>query len=205
MKILVADDDPVSLAAVASNLELFGHQVIEASNGTTAWDLLKVPDAPKLAILDWMMPGLSGIDICQQVRKIQTNEPPYLIILTARDTHEDILVALNAGADEFLSKPVAPLELRARIDVGRRMINLRSSLAEHARKLEEALEQVKTLEGFLPICSYCKRIRDDQQYWQQIEKYIATRTNAVFTHGICPTCWEMHVRPRLEKLERKDD
>jgi sigma-B regulation protein RsbU (phosphoserine phosphatase) len=205
VKILVADDDPVTLAMVVSNLELFGHEVVEAADGTAAWELLQAPDGPKLAILDWMMPGMSGIDVCQRVRSVQTKEPPYLIILTSRDGQKDTLVALNAGADEFLSKPVDPLELRARIDVGRRMITLRNALAEHARKLEEALARVKTLEGFLPICSYCKRIRDDQQYWQRIENYLTTHTNAVFSHSICPRCWEAHVRPRIEAIETEDD
>jgi phosphoserine phosphatase RsbU/P len=204
MKILVADDDSVSLATVAANLELFGHETVEVTDGKAAWERLKEPEAPKIAVLDWMMPGLNGIEICQRVRGLQVKDPPYLIILTSRDTHDDVLIALNAGADEFLCKPVDPMELRARVDVARRMITLRSALAEHARRLEDAIDRIKTLEGFLPICSYCKKVRDDQSYWQKIEDYIAAHTNAVFSHGVCPACWEKHIRPEIEKIEDDD-
>lgn len=202
MKILVADDDNVTLAVVSMTLEVFGYEIVEASDGEEAWKILQQPDAPQLVILDWNMPGLDGTEVCRKVRSLQSGQPCYLIILTSRDNEKDVLEALNAGADEFLTKPVNPWELRARIEVGKRLITLQNSLADHVQRLQEALDQVKTLQGILPICAYCKKIRNDQQYWQQVEDYISNRTNATFSHGVCPDCMEIHVGPELEELKR---
>ncbi len=204
MRILLADDDVVTRVSVAATLEMFGHEVLEASDGTEAWEVLQKPGAPMLVILDWMMPGMDGIDVCRRLRGLLPELPPYVIILTARDTQEDVLVALEAGADEFLAKPVNPLELKARVEVGRRLVSLQASLAEHGHRLQQALDQVRTLHGILPICSYCKKIRNDQQYWTQVEQYVSENTEAVFSHGICPQCWEIHVRPDMDDLLRQD-
>lgn len=202
MKILIADDDPASRSLLAATLEMFGFEVLVTADGTQAWEILQGEDAPQLAILDWVMPGLDGIQICQQTRALPTDRPPYLIILTSRDSKADVLEALNAGADEFLSKPFDPMELRARIQVGKRMITLQNSIADRVHELQAALNQVRTLQGILPICAYCKKIRNDQDYWQQVEHYIASNTEATFTHGICPECWEKHVVPQLEDIHR---
>jgi CheY-like chemotaxis protein len=202
MKILVVDDDPISRKTVTALVGMYGHETVEAEDGVQAWEILQQPDPPLLAILDWMMPGLDGVQVCRRARARQEERPLYLIILTSRTLKGDLLEALNAGADEFLTKPVDPLELRARIEVGKRVIDLQGSLANHVRQLQEALDQIKTLQGIVPICSYCHRIRNDQSYWEQLEQFISANTGAVFSHGICPDCYEHTVRPELDELER---
>lgn len=203
MKILVADDDPVSRAILASSLGVFGCEAVEVEDGTAAWEVLQRPDAPRLAILDWMMPGLDGTEVCRLVRAKEMELPPYLIILTSRDGKGDLLEALEAGADEFVAKPFDPGELRARIAVGRRMLALQGTLADHVHRLQEALDQVRTLQGIVPICSYCKKIRNDEKFWEQLELYITEHTGATFSHGVCPECYETRVRPELEDLKRE--
>jgi CheY-like chemotaxis protein len=155
------------------------------------------PDAPRLALLDWMMPGLDGPDVCRKVRGQAGREPPYLILLTSRGAKEDVVVGLHSGADDYLTKPFDRGELQARLQVGRRILTLQHSLADRVRELESALAQVKQLQGLLPICCYCKKIRDDQNYWQQVEQYIGKHSAARFSHGICPECWQKEVCPQF--------
>jgi response regulator RpfG family c-di-GMP phosphodiesterase len=122
----------------------------------------------------------------------------YLLVLTARGEKSDIVAALDSGADDYIIKPYHSGELRARVRVGERILSLQASLNDRVSELEEALGQVRALEGILPICCYCKRIRDDQNYWQQVESYISQHSQAQFSHGICPGCWEAVIKPELE-------
>jgi response regulator RpfG family c-di-GMP phosphodiesterase len=112
----------------------------------------------------------------------------YVILLTSRDSSADIVVGLEAGADDYLVKPFDPNELRARVQTGSRVISLQNRLVDKIAALEEALANVKQLRGLLPMCSYCKSIRNDGDYWQQLETYIADHSDAEFSHGVCPTC-----------------
>jgi response regulator RpfG family c-di-GMP phosphodiesterase len=114
----------------------------------------------------------------------------HLILLTSRDARADVVAGLDAGADDYLTKPYDPEELRARVHVGLRVAALQQRLAERVAELQDALSHVKQLSGLLPICSYCKRIRSDNDYWEQLESYIAEHTDAQFSHGICPHCYE---------------
>jgi sigma-B regulation protein RsbU (phosphoserine phosphatase) len=152
-----------------------------------------------------MMPGLNGLQICRKIRRIPTSTPPYLILLTAKGRREDIVTGLQAGANDYVTKPFDREELRARVQVGVRIVELQHSLADRVRALEEALARVKQLQGLLPICSYCKKIRDDQNYWQQVENYISQHSEAQFSHSICPDCYESLVRPELDQLRRTRD
>ena len=188
MRILIADDDVTSLATLAAILEKNGDEVVVARGGAEALQALRQPDAPRLAILDWIMPGIDGLKVIELVRAIETDQPPHIIILTARDDKANVVRGLNSGADDYLSKPYDPGELQARIDVGRRMVELRARLASHVRDLQQALDEVQTLRGILPICANCKSIRDDQGYWRQVETYVSEHSDAGFTHGICPKC-----------------
>jgi diguanylate cyclase (GGDEF)-like protein len=130
MKILIADDDVTSRLVLAGVLKKWGHEVVASEDGAEAWEAMRQSDAPTLAILDWMMPGLAGVEVCRRIRSLQSDQPPYLILLTARSEKADIVAGLEAGADDYLAKPFDPGELRARVDVGRRMIELQAKLRE---------------------------------------------------------------------------
>lgn len=162
--------------------------MVATVNGAEAWQVLKLPGYPALAILDWMMPEMDGPEVVRRVRTLQTDRPPYIIILTAKDEKADIIAGLDAGANDYLAKPFDVGELRARIEVGRRMIEMQSVLAEKVEELRRALDQIKTLRGIVPICASCKKIRDDRGYWNQVEVYIRAHTEATFSHGLCPEC-----------------
>jgi DNA-binding response OmpR family regulator len=147
-----------------------------------------------------MMPGLDGVEVCRRVRAGESPTPPYVILLTAKTRREDIVEGLSAGADDFVRKPFDRAELRARIQVGVRVLALQHKLAERVRDLEAALQRVRQLQGLLPICSYCKRIRDDRNYWQQVEEYVTAHSEAQFSHGICPDCYERVLGPQLRAM-----
>ena len=128
MRILVAEDDFIGRSMLFAILEDLGHEVIEVPDGRQAWDELQKPGAPRLAILDWMMPEIEGIEVCRQVRQMSTTNPPYVILLTAKDDVENIVSGLNAGANDYLTKPYRAAELVARIRVGQRMLALQTEL-----------------------------------------------------------------------------
>ena len=203
VSVLVADDDAVSRTVVAAILTKGGYTVRVASDGGEAWHLLSSPGAPSLAVIDWVMPIIDGSEICRRVRQLQSKNPPYLILLTSRDASADIVAGLHAGANDYVTKPAREDELLARVAVGVRVVELQHALADRVASLEEALSNVKQLQGLLPICMYCKSIRDDQNYWQRVETYITEHSDVQFSHSFCPDCYERHVRPQLEAL-RKD-
>jgi len=187
---MIAEDDVVSRLTLASVLKKSGHEVVETVDGAEAWAVMQGPDAPRLAILDWMMPGMDGIDLVRRIRSLPGACHPYLILLTMRVAKEDIVAGLQAGADDYLPKPFDAAELYARVEVGRRMIEKEDALAAKIEELQQALEQVRTLRGIVPICAGCKKIRDDEGFWQQVEVYVRDHTEAQFTHGLCPECIE---------------
>jgi phosphoserine phosphatase RsbU/P len=199
LHILVADDDPDWRELLEHLLTGWGYDVVPVSDGQTAWAILNSAEPPSVAILDWVMPGLDGIEICARLRSRATALATYLILLTAKADKDDIVNGLHAGADDFLVKPFDVEELRARLKAGLRIIALQQSLAARVAELGEALAQVKRLHGLLPICAYCKKIRNDANYWQQIEGYISEHSEATFTHGICPECYEKAVRDLRER------
>jgi sigma-B regulation protein RsbU (phosphoserine phosphatase) len=201
MRILIAEDDAVSRRRLEATLQKWGYEVLAVEDGLAAWEVLQGEMPPPLAILDWMMPGMDGIEVCRKVRERSPSRPLYIIVLTARGSREDVVAGLQAGGDDYVTKPFDREELHARVKVGLRVLQLQMNLADRVRELEEALARVKQLQGLLPICSYCKRIRDDQNYWQQVEGYISEHSDAVFSHGICPDCFEKFVKPELKKLK----
>lgn len=199
MKILIAEDDPTSRRMLTAHLMSWGHEVVVTTHGGEALEVLCLEDAPCLAILDIMMPVMDGLKLCKQVRLAQRAVPPYIILLTAMSGKEDIVRGIESGANDYLVKPFHRDELRVRVNAAVRMVELQTTLAERIRELEAALEEVKFLRGILPICSYCKSIRDDQNYWQKVDSYIAEHSEIKFSHGICPTCYEDVVKPKLDE------
>jgi sigma-B regulation protein RsbU (phosphoserine phosphatase) len=188
MKVLIAEDDPVSRRLLQAALIKWGYEVIVTTNGKEAWEALQQPGAPSLLVLDWLMPETDGVEVCRQARETPALKSAYIILLTSRGSKEDIVQGLQAGADDYVTKPFDHGELRARVQVGSRVVQLQSALADRVTELEEAIANVKQLQGLLPICSYCKKIRDDGNYWHRVESYIAGHANVRFSHGICPEC-----------------
>lgn len=200
MRLLIAEDDPVSRRMLEAMCRSWGYEVTSAEDGRAALDILLGDDAPSLVILDWMMPEIDGLEVLKQIRARSPEKLSYIIVLTARAAKDDIVRALDAEADDYVIKPFDYHELRARIRVGARVVALQVALGERVKELENALSRVKSLQGLLPMCSYCKRIRNDRNYWQQVESYIAERSEAEFTHGVCPHCYETIVKPELDLL-----
>ena len=197
----MADDGEAARLLASMALQRAGFAVHIAENGRQALAMLTAENGPKLALLDWMMPGLDGPEVIRRVRRIDSATPPYLILLTSRDASADIVAGLEAGANDYLTKPVNREELVARLSVGIRVLELQDALAERVRSLEVALGNVKLLQGLLPICSYCKSIRNDQNYWQQVETYFHDHAGMQFSHGHCPSCYERYIKPELDALE----
>jgi sigma-B regulation protein RsbU (phosphoserine phosphatase) len=200
VNILVAEDDRVARRMLETILTEWGYQVTAVEDGLAALQELSRPDAPQLAILDWVMPGIDGREVCRRIRAEPNPRPCYLIMLTVKGSREDVISGLRAGADDYIAKPFDPGELEARLQVGRRMLGLQRSLAARVHQLEEAMLQVKQLRGLLPICMYCKKIRDEENYWEQVDAYLTAHSEAVFSHSICPHCYESIVKPELRAL-----
>ncbi len=185
MKILAVEDDPIASAVLAASLGALGHEVVQATDGMAAWELLQ-REPFRVVVCDWLMPKVDGLELCRRVRA-RPGDYVYFILVTNRTpTVENQDVAFAAGVDDFLSKPVDPQDLKTRLHVAERILAFTS--------------QIRTLETFIPICSYCKKVRDDHSYWQQIESYINERTGSEFSHSVCPDCYERHISPELRAL-----
>ncbi len=200
MHILIAEDDDTSRRMLAALLKKDGHEPLEAIDGLRAWEEMQKPGAPRLAILDWMMPEMDGLEVLRRVRTLYGDQSPYVLMLTSRSEKAEIIAGLEAGANDYLAKPYDPNELRARIEVGRRMVELQDALASKVEELRRALADVKTLRGIVPICSHCKKIRDDKGFWEQVDVYVRDHSEAEFSHGLCPACIKV-VYPDYETNE----
>ena len=212
MKILIADDDTITRVAIGRLLEKWGYDVVQANDGSEAWESVCQEDPPRIAILDWMMPEPDGVEICRLLKEESDFPFIYTILLSVRQEKEDIVSALDSGGHDFLSKPVHTEELRSRIAVGVRLVkaedriraknrelaSINDRLTQTNADLQSALKEIQTLHGILPICVHCKKIRlehqqaEDPNSWVTIEEYIGSRTKAEFSHGICPICAAKH-------------
>ena len=172
MKLLVADDDPVYQQLY---LRLLGEEfeITVVGNGGEAWELLRQDPAFRLAILNWQMPVMNGVEVCRLVRATLDLDGIYLLVATANRDIDQVIEGFIAGADDYVIKPFYVQELAARLRVGRRVTELQSALEKKICELEQASRQVKLLQGLLPICSYCKRIRTEEQTWQEVEAYVS--------------------------------
>jgi len=188
MRILIAEDDFTSRGMLTAVLKKAGHEPVETVNGLEAWEALQQPDAPRLVILDWMMPEMDGLEVLRRVRALPGDRPPYILMLTSKIDKAEIIAGLDAGANDYLTKPFDVGELRSRIEVGLRMVEMQDELAGKIGELQRSLAEVKTLRGIVPICASCKKIRDDHGYWSQVEVYVRDHTEAEFSHGVCPEC-----------------
>jgi DNA-binding response OmpR family regulator len=179
MRILIAEDDPVSVKILQFTLQHWGHEVITTNDGAAAWEAFE-RDPVRVIISDWMMPGLDGLELCQKVRTRPKTEYAFFILLTAINTGRDNLrKAMDAGIDDFLTKPLDREAVFMRLRVAERILGYTT--------------EIKMLKELIPICMYCKRVRDDSDYWQQVETYIHQQTGSQFSHGICPDCFQRQV------------
>ena len=187
-RILVVDDEAVNRRVLSNFLTAEGYRVQSASGGAEALEVIEQRE-PDLVLLDIMMPRVSGYDVCREARRLFTLEELPIIFLSAKIQPADVVMGLAQGANDFLLKPISKAELLARIRPHFAMLEIYRHL-EHL--VEEKVSQVKVLGGLLPICSTCKRIRDDAGYWAELETFIAERSEAEFTHGVCPSCARRH-------------
>lgn len=204
MQVLIADDDAASRHLLRAALGGWGFAITEAVDGGGALRILEGSSPPDIALLDWIMPGVDGLEVCRRVRAALPTAPTYIILVTARGGVESVMQGLQAGADDYIAKPFDPRELRARLHAGVRIVELQKALLERFHELEEALKRVKQLQGLLPICSYCKKIRNDRNYWEQVDSYLASHSEVQFSHGVCPDCYEVYLKPQLGKLLNDD-
>jgi sigma-B regulation protein RsbU (phosphoserine phosphatase) len=189
MQILIVDDDPISRRLADHALNDCGVAVTLIDEGNAAWEAVRDRKEPTLLILDRMMPGVDGLDLCRRARLAGDFPPLYIVMVTSAGQSSEIAGGLEAGADDYVVKPFNRAELRARAQVGMRMLALQDSLARRLAELETALTNVKQLRGLLPMCSYCRKVRVDEKYWQQLEGYVTEHSDAQFSHGICPECF----------------
>ena len=198
MDILIAEDDAISKSLLEKILKNWGHNVYAANDGQEAWVLLQQHPEVKMVITDWMMPNMSGLELCGNIRRTSRDGYVYVILLTALARKEELIQGFEAGADDYVTKPFDRPELSMRIKVGERIVALERELAARVEELEESLTHIKKLEGLLPICSHCKKIRETNgdagkpQQWRGLEEYISQRSDAQFTHSICPECLEKY-------------
>jgi sigma-B regulation protein RsbU (phosphoserine phosphatase) len=186
VKILAVEDDAVARTVLRQALQKLGHEVIEAKDGREAWASMEA-EPVRVIVSDWMMPQLSGLELCRRLRARAGEEYVYFILITANSADStNRIEAADAGVDDFLSKPLNVEELWMRLRVAERILQFAT--------------QVRLLEELLPICSYCKKIRDDQNYWQRMESYINERTGSEFSHSVCPDCVVRVVQPQLDKM-----
>jgi len=189
MKILVAEDHLISRRLLVTTLEQFGHEVVSYPNGSDAWEAYDY-EPVRVVVSDWLMPGLDGLEFCRKVRSRSLTDYTYFILLTANvQGKETYMEAMQAGIDDFLSKPLDRDQIWMRLRVAERILGYTTEISQ--------------LKDMMPICSYCKKVRDDNNYWQQVETYISQKTGTHFSHGVCPTCYDSKIKPQLIELERE--
>ncbi len=192
IKILVVDDNADVARSTARVLEQSGYVTAMAANGQKAFNIL-ADFQPDLVLSDCDMPEMGGVELCRRIKI----DPAYcgVMVILISSTHihtEQQSDGLDSGADSYIVRPIANRELVARLEAFVRIFRLNRTLREKNDALAAALARVKLLSGMLPICSGCKKIRDDQGYWSRVERYIQERSEATFTHGLCPDCIQIY-------------
>lgn len=192
MKVLVADDDKMYLSMIRRFLTQWGFEIETAADGLSALKIIDSEAAPEIAILDWNMPEMTGPDVCRAVRAQKSDHYVYLLLVTGNTDTGHLIEGLESGADDYIGKPFEPGELFARLKTGERTVKLHRALHNRIQDLQNALKHIKTLQGLLPICSHCRKVRDDKGYWSRLEEYVVQHSDTDFTHGICPDCLKAH-------------
>jgi DNA-binding response OmpR family regulator len=204
VRILLADDDVPTLHVLERIVRRAGHEPLPAADGAEAWAIFQ-REPVECVVTDWGMPFLSGVDLCREIRGAPDRSWAYVVLLTGRTEKADVLAGIAAGVDDFVTKPFDTDVLRAKIHAAGRVLELERKLRGRVADLEAALAEVKTLRGLIPICMYCKKVRDAAEAWQAVEQYVAHHSDAVFSHGVCPTCYTDVVDPMLQSVRARAD
>jgi DNA-binding response OmpR family regulator len=178
MRILIADDDPTARHALTGILRGMGHDVLTSVDGDEAFRLHEVHEV-RIVVTNWQMPRVDGLELCRRIRGTGRTRYTWIIMVTAREGRDNFLAGMQAGADDFLTKPIDQALLQARLRVAERVLSLQA--------------EVNHLKGLLPICMYCHKIRDARDHWHPIDQYLAERTNSNLSHGICPDCFAVQI------------
>ncbi|AOS43867.1 Response regulator MprA [Lacunisphaera limnophila] len=185
MRIQIVEDDPIAATLLSASLKVLGHEPTLAMSGLEGWTQFQ--QAPtRVVISDWMMPGLDGLELCRRIRGTGGEYTYFILLSNLSASGENLDQAMSAGVDDFLAKPAKVAELKARLHVAERILNYAT--------------QVRQLEEIIPICGYCRKLRDDQNYWSQVEEYIGRQTGASFSHGVCPDCYDRVIVPQMRDL-----
>jgi DNA-binding response OmpR family regulator len=208
--VLVTDDGPEIRLMSTMLLRRAGYEVLEASTGQECLDVVRAHH-PDLVLLDVMLPDITGIQVCRQIKNDESLKDIFVILASGiQVSSENQAEGLDIGADGYIIRPISNKEFLARVQAGERIKKAEDTLREKEiqqqtliSQLEEALTEIKTLKGCIPICATCKKIRDDEGYWNQLETYISKHTDATFTHGICPACLK-EARAEVNKFFKKD-
>jgi sigma-B regulation protein RsbU (phosphoserine phosphatase) len=195
VKLVIAEDDANSMRLMKAILVDCPLEIVTAADGEDALRSIE-RDAAIVIILDWMVPGPTGLEICQRIRQRNMKERPYLVMVTVRDSDDDVVAAFAAGADDYITKPIRTEQLRGRVTAGMRLVLREHALVQEQEALRAALGRLHDLPALVPICSYCKRVGDRDDTWLSADRYLTLHTGAQFTHGICPTCAPRLMEPR---------
>ena len=188
VKVLVAEDEYTTRLMIQVCLEKWGYRVDSVADGKEAWKLLNKENSPEVAILDWEMPELDGLELCRRIKALDRESPIHVIMLTARDTKRDILQGFDAGADDYITKPFNDDELRARIRVAERIVRIQSSLHESLQELRRALDLVESLQTTVMVCGNCQRVEGDDGQWRPLQQIVEEDMDFRFSKNICPQC-----------------
>jgi phosphoserine phosphatase RsbU/P len=179
-RILMVEDDPVSALILEMALTNLGYQPIVARNGAEAWEEFERHPV-RLIVSDWMMPGIDGLTLCEKIRGRPQTAYTYFILLTANHTSaHNYELASTAGVDDFLTKPLDREAIRMRLRVAERIL--------------KCTAEIRRLQEMIPICVYCRKVRDEHDYWDLVESYIQKETGSRFTHAACPECCEKETK-----------
>lgn len=191
LKILVAEDELITRKLLEKLLRSEGHWVQSFDNGADAWAYFGA-NPVNVVVSDWMMPDMDGLELCRKARSVKRDDYTYFVLLTAMSrSHENLHVAVDAGVDDFLSKPINPDDLWMRLRVAERIINF--------------ARQVRQLETLIPICSYCKKVRNDSNLWQAVDSYLSQQTGRDLSHSICPECLEKVLKEEVRDLQENQE
>lgn len=185
MRILTVEDEPIAGAVLNAAVKALGHEVTAVTDGREAWQLFTT-ESFRVVISDWVMPRIDGLELCRRIRERGGDYTYFILLSNVATTGDNLQQAMDAGVDDFLNKPAKKVELQARLHVAARILDYAT--------------QVRQLQEILPICGYCRKIRDDQNYWSQVEEYFGKEAGVNFSHGVCPDCYDRVVVPQLREI-----